>query len=147
LQQLAERFAGSDPGKARRFAEEAAVQSRTVRMPERAAALAEAGALLARVGQPDAGRKLIEEATAAVSGIGVTQRQAYVRGRVAGALAPFDLERALALVEPMTEPSDQVRYTAFIASAIAARDPARAVALADGIAEKDNSSTSLTIKT
>jgi hypothetical protein len=115
-------------------------------MPERAAALAEAGAVLARAGRPDAGRKLIDEAAGAAGGIGVTDRPAYVRGRVAGALAPFDLKRALDLVEPLPEPRDRVRYTAFIATAIAASDPTRAIGLADRIAETDTSSTSLTIK-
>jgi hypothetical protein len=51
----------------------------------------------------------------------------------ARALAPFDLQRAQALLAPCKAPSDKERYNAFLASAIAATDPKRAVALADAL--------------
>ena len=62
LQRLAERFADEDRAKALRFAEESAVQARAMDQPDRAGALANAGAVLVRLGRDDAGRKLIEEA-------------------------------------------------------------------------------------
>ena len=50
LQQLAERFAGEDGAKALKFAEEAAVQARAMEQPDRAGAMAKAGAVLVRSG-------------------------------------------------------------------------------------------------
>ena len=145
LQSLAERFAGSDRDKALAFVEEAAVQARAIEQPDRAGAMAEAGALLARLGRVEAGRKLIDEAAADAGRMGVAGRQDYARGRVAGALAPFDLDRALALIAPIQERNERERYTAFIANAIAATNPTRAVALADTM--EGNSSTPQTVKT
>ena len=62
MQELAERFAETDAPRALRFAEEAAVQARGLNQPDRAFAMAKAGAVLVKLGRPDAGRKLIDEA-------------------------------------------------------------------------------------
>ena len=62
LQALAIRFAETDPAKALRFAEEAAVQARGLKQPDRTTAMAHAGGVLVKLGRADAGRKLIEEA-------------------------------------------------------------------------------------
>ncbi len=133
IQHLAERFAPTDPQKAVLFAEEAAVRARALDQRGRSTALASAGAVLARLGRAEAGRKLIDEAAEAADRIAANGDQAYNRGLVAQALAPFDLKRALALIEPCKAPGDKERYTAFVANAIAATDPARAVAMADAL--------------
>src|SRR5262249_4666287 len=62
LQTLADRFAETDPKKALQFAGEAAVQARGLNQPDRALAMARAGAVLVKLGRLEAGRKLIEEA-------------------------------------------------------------------------------------
>ncbi len=131
LQKLADRFAPTDPRKALLFAEESALLARALDQPDRSSALAAAGAVLARLGRTEAGRKLIDEAVEAAARMGTDGDQAFHRGLVARALAPFDLKRALALIEPCKAPNDKERYTAMIAEAIATTDPARAVAMAD----------------
>jgi len=65
--------------------------------------------------------------------MGVDAQGAYARGAIACALAPFDIERALALIEPITSPEEHDRYTGSVASAIVESDPARATALASGL--------------
>jgi hypothetical protein len=85
------------------------------------------------VGRAEAGRKLLDEAAEAAARMGTAGRPAYDRGLVARALAPFDLKRALALIEPCKAANEKDRYTAMVAEAIAATDPARAVAMADGL--------------
>ena len=87
--------------------------------------------MLVQLGRDEAGRKLIEEAAEDATRLGTTVLDGYTRGVVAQALAPFDANRALALVES-TDSKD--RYTGFIAPAIAEKDTARAVALADAMA-------------
>ena len=51
LQKLADRFAATDPKKAQRFADEAAVQARGLNQPDRALAMARAGAVLVKLGR------------------------------------------------------------------------------------------------
>jgi hypothetical protein len=62
--------------------------------------------------------------------------EGYARGLVARALAPFDLDRALALVRPFRDARDKDRYTGFVAAGIAATNPDRAVALADALSQE-----------
>ena len=131
LQRLADRFAPTDPKKALLFAEEAVVRARALQQPDRAAALARAGTVLVQLGRAEAGRKLIEEAAEAATRMGTTVMDGYTRGVVAKALAPFDANRALRAVES-TDYKD--RYIGFVAAALAEKDPARAVALADAMA-------------
>jgi RNA polymerase sigma factor (sigma-70 family) len=132
VQQLADRFAATDVAKAMLFAEAAAVRARGLNLPERAPAMAQAGAVLARLGRAEAGRALIDEAAEAAAQLGTEKRPAYQRALVARALAPFDLERALALIEPTRgERSEKVAYLALVAGAIATTDARRAVAMAE----------------
>ena len=131
LQRLAERFSPTDPQKALLFAEEAVVRARGCPSPAapppwRGPANCSSDSAVA-----EAGRKLIEESARAATQLGTTIMDGYTRGVVAKALAPFDADRALALVES-TDFKD--RYTGFVAAAIAEKDPARAVALADAMA-------------
>ncbi len=130
LQRLADRFAPTDPKKSLLFAEEAVVRARALQQPNGAAALARAGTVLIRLGRAEAGLKLIDEAAEAAAHLGTRVMDGYTRGVVARALAPFDANRALALVES-TDSKD--RYTGFVAAAIAEKDTDRAVALADAM--------------
>jgi hypothetical protein len=127
LQRLAERFVETDPRKALMFAEETVVQGRSRPQPDRTWALAEAGEVLVRLGHAEAGRKLIDEAAADAARLNSAGLEGYARATAARTLAPFDLDRALKLVEP----SRESRYNTFIADAIAATNPDRAAALVD----------------
>lgn len=133
LQRLAERFAEEDRAKALRFAEEAVVRARGMEQPDRTGALANAGAVLVRLGKREAGRKLIDEAAASAARLGTDSWQAYMRGNAAAALAPFDADRALALIEPMKEANERNRYLGFAGSAVATTDSTRALAIAESM--------------
>lgn len=128
---LAERFAETDPKKTLPFAEEAARHARELVGPERFLAAAQAGALLRTLGQDRAGRVLIDEAAGPASALGVDGRAGYERSLIAQALAPVDLDRAVALVEPITGPRiARDRAFAMLAAAMARIDSKQAVALA-----------------
>jgi hypothetical protein len=134
LQELADRFAEADPRKAVRFAEEAAVQARGLNQPDRALAMARAGAVLAKLGRADVGRKLIEEAARDAAQLPTVNRASYYRGLVSGILAPYDVERALALIEPIrTENQEGHRNRARIAATIAATDTKRALEIVETV--------------
>ena len=134
LQELADGFAETDPKKALRFAEEAAVQARGLNQPDRALAMARAGAVLVKLGRGDVGRKMIDEAARDAAQLPVVNRASYYRGLVSGILAPYDVERALALVEPIkAENQEGPRNRARIAAAIAATDTKRAVELVETV--------------
>ncbi len=137
LQRLADRFAATDPKKSLLFVEEAVVRAAALPQPRRAAALARAGELLVRLGRAESGRKLIEEAAEAANRIGTKLMDGYTPGVVARALAPFDANRAVALVES-TDYKD--RYSGFVAVALTEKDTARAVALTDAMDGKTSSS-------
>ncbi len=107
-------------------------RARTLEPAERSAALAKAGAILARTGRPKDGRALIDEAVGIAERAGGDDIPALDRAAIAAALAPFDLNRALALLEPI-EAEDKDRCVALVARAIATSDPGRAVALADAM--------------
>ncbi len=134
LQELADRFAETDPKKALRFADEAAVQARGLNQPDRALAMARAGAVLVKLGRGDVGRKLIDEAARDAAQLPVVNRDGYYRGLVAGIVAPYDVDRALALVEPIkTENQEGHRNRARIAAAIATTHTKRAVELVETV--------------
>jgi hypothetical protein len=132
---LADRFAETEPKKAMPFAEEAAVQARVLNQPDRTMAIAQAGAVLVKLGRADVGRTLINEAARDASQLPTANRAGYSRAQVARILAPFDVERALALIAPIQDEGTQrtQRFRAFIATAIATTDTRRAVALVDTV--------------
>jgi hypothetical protein len=102
--------------------------------PDRALAMARAGAVLVKLGRGDVGRKLIDAAARDASQLPVVNRASYYRGLVSGILAPYDVERALALVEPIkTENQEGHRNLARIAAAIATTDTRRAVELVEKV--------------
>ncbi len=134
LQSLADRFAETDPKKAILFANEAAVRSRGLNQPDRTLAMAWAGAVLTKVGRADVGRKLIDEAAHDAAQLGTENRAGYYRGLVAQVLAPFDLKRALALIETIQDENEaKDRYRAMIATAIATTDTNQAIALVEKV--------------
>jgi hypothetical protein len=96
--------------------------------------MARAGAVLVTLGRADAGRKLIDEAARDAAQLPAARWPGYCRALVAGIVAPDDVERALALIEPI-EPENQEwhRNRARLAIAIAARDTKRAIALVDTV--------------
>ncbi len=134
LQELADRFTDTDPKKALRFAEEAAVQSRGLNQPDRALAMARAGAVLVKLSRADAGRKLIDDGARDASQLPIVARAGFYRGLVAGILAPYDVDRALALIEPIkSENQEGPRNRARIAAAIATTNTKRAVNIVETV--------------
>jgi hypothetical protein len=134
LQDLADRFAETDPAKAMPFAKEAAVQARGLNPSDRALAMARAGAVLVKLGRIDLGRGQIEEAARDATKLPTAGRDGYYRAVVAGILAPYDVERALALIEPIQVENDAGhRNRAMIAVALAATDTRRALALVETV--------------
>jgi hypothetical protein len=145
LVKLAERFVGEDPAKALKFAELAVEKARAMDLPDRAGALAKSGALLMQLGRKQAGLALVNEGAEAATKMGVESREAYARGNVAGALAPVDVDRALALVEPNKNENDRDRYFGFIATALAATDPKRALTVAGKIGDRTSAPQSVKV--
>jgi RNA polymerase sigma factor (sigma-70 family) len=137
FQELAERYSRRDRARSLLFADEAVARARELGPSRRAAALAAAGAVQARAGRAGAGRGLIDEAVGLIEHPGDEDIAAQDRAIVAAALAPFDLERALALLGPI-EAEDKDRCVALVARAIATSDPGRAVALADAMQGEGN---------
>ena len=130
LQRLADRFAPTDPKKALLFAEESVVRARAE--PARPHRRPGPGRDGARPARPDRGRTQADRR-------GRRGRRApgdRGHGRLhprrrRPALAPVDADRALALLEPL---HGNDRYAGFVAGSLAAKDQARAVALADAMA-------------
>jgi protocatechuate 3,4-dioxygenase beta subunit len=145
LQQLADRFLDSDHEKAKLFAAAAAARARALNQHQRTTEMARAGAALVKAGDPQAGRKLIEEAAGDAEKLGTSDRQGFVRGTVAQALALLDLQRALTLIEPITERRDKDRYIAFIIESISATNPEKALSLVESL--DANNSMPQTLKT
>ena len=110
------------------------MRSRGLNQPDRTLAMAQAGAVLTRLGRDDVGRKLIDEAARNAAQLGIENRAGYYRGLVAQELAPFDVKQALALIEPIKdENNEKDRYRAMIATAIATTDTNQAVALVEKV--------------
>ena len=140
LRDLTKRYARSGPAKALRFAEEttvrakalrfaeeAIVRARALEQPARTASLATMGGLVQQLGKEEVGRKLIDEAADMAAKLGADGRQQWVRGTAATALAPYDLPRALKLLEPIREPGPREQYLGSLAVALAPHDLPRAL--------------------
>ncbi len=135
LQELADRYAETDPKKALRFAASAAVQARGLNQPDRTLAMARAGATLVKLERPDAGGMLIDEAGRDAAELAIASRAGACREQTAQILAPYDLERALAIIEPLKAQHRNwwEANRAIFAAAIARIDTPRAIALADSV--------------
>jgi protocatechuate 3,4-dioxygenase beta subunit len=116
LLQTAKRLAASDAAKAIRFAEEAVVTARALNQPARTLALANCGLLVTRLGNQEAGRKLLEEAAEMAPQLPTGETQDYYLGRIAVALGSYDVERALKLLVAVKDPRERQRYQAKIAA-------------------------------
>lgn len=118
LSRLARRYAVSDHAKAMRCAEELALRGRAVDQPWRAAYLAEAGRVVIQAGNKNAGWKLLDEAGGMAAKFGSGLAYVFPRGIVARAMAPTDLKRALALLEPASLGAVADRFLGNVAMAI-----------------------------
>jgi hypothetical protein len=129
LLRLAERFRATDAPKALRFAEEAVPRARAIDIPDRLWMLAEANDLLAHLGRPAEGRKLLFETADAADKVGGERMHGYARGRVAVSVAKYDPDRAKALIQPIAAEHERSRWTANVAVRLAEHDTDGALAL------------------
>ncbi len=136
LRKLTRRYVASDRAKALRFAEEAVVRARAQEQPERTASLATMGSLVRQLGKEKVGRKLIDEAANMAANVGTDGRQQWVRGSVATALAPYDLPRALKLLEPIRDPNTREQCLGPVAIALAPHDLPRALEIVAKFSEQ-----------
>jgi RNA polymerase sigma factor (sigma-70 family) len=134
LQELADQFAETDPKKALAFAEKAAEHVGLVDQPNRTSAMAAAGAMLIKLGRTDAGRKLLDPAVHDAGLLPTENRPAYIRGEVARLLAPFDVQKALSLIEPIKDDGTENHgYRAWIAATLATTDTRKAIELVETV--------------
>ncbi len=130
LARLGRQYAASDPARAMRCAEELTVLARAVDQPWRAGYLAQAGALAVRLGKPDAGQALLEEAAEMVARLPSAPTNDAARGMVAAAMAETNLTRAEALLDPIPANNglDRFRGNVAVAGCLAYLDQALALA-------------------
>ncbi len=127
LKTLADSFATSDPEKAGRCAEEAVVRARSLDQPQRAVALAQIGSLATRLGNKEAGRKLISEAAEMAEKWTPSDRNRYMFGTLAAAVATDDLPRSLQLLDKIDDKNQRETYLANVAAAQDDIDKAEAI--------------------
>lgn len=129
LRKLARKFATSEPQKAWRFLEEAAAGAREGEGHNQAWALAMVGEAAIELGKPEAGKKLILEAADRAETCGASGFHTFARGRSAQALVRLDLERAVKIIEPITEPNERMRWFTNLAVRLVAEQPEKAFEL------------------
>ena len=130
---LADRIAASNREDALRLAEDLVFRARQEQPPNQIYCVAQVGRLLVELGQQQAGQRLLDEAFEAAERLGGTEREAFVRGFTAEQIAPFETDRALALIKPMQDSRAIIRHTGNVAVAICGRDLDRALELAQGL--------------
>jgi len=113
LEELIRDCLPDQPARALRLAEEAVVQSRALDDPLRSDCLLTIGQLVVEAGRRDAGSTLIQEAAHNAEALGSDGYDATVRQKAAARVAPYDLDLALRLVEPLGD------RTAFAYGAVA----------------------------
>jgi protocatechuate 3,4-dioxygenase beta subunit len=96
---LARHFADSDHEKAQRFASEAVIRSRNLDDPNRVLTLAESGALVWKLGNKEAGAKLVREAGDMAAKWASSDQREWQIGAVAKTIAPVDLPLALGIAK------------------------------------------------
>jgi len=138
LRKLGERFQATEPARGLRLAEEAVVKARALPLPNRVWHLAAAGDLVARLGQQVAGRKLLKEAEGLAEKLGTQGVQEVARGEAARLLAPYDLSRALLLLQPIKGQNSRNRWLSEMASQLARTDPKAALALVGELKEENS---------
>jgi uncharacterized GH25 family protein len=97
LMGLARHFAESDREKALRFASEAVIRSRNLDDPHRVLTLAESGALVWKLGNKEAGAKLVREAADMAAKWASSDQREWQIVTVAQTIAPVDLPSALGI--------------------------------------------------
>ena len=130
---IAQRWAADQPEKALRLTEEGIVRARGCDAGERAEALAAFGSLVVRLGQPENGRKLVEEAAEIAARLPLSPRTAVFRGHVARAVAAFDLKRALDLLEPIADRNQRHAWLPQVAAAASVNQSEQSRALWEGL--------------
>ncbi|MGD0518901.1 MAG: carboxypeptidase regulatory-like domain-containing protein [Thermoguttaceae bacterium] len=118
LYDLAKHFAQSDPEKAMRCAEEAVIRARSLDQPQRTASIAQMGALVMRLGNKEAGKKLADEAAEMADKLQPSERNDSVFGAVAAALAQNDIARAKSLIEKIPDKNRRDYYLADVAASL-----------------------------
>ncbi|MBM4047904.1 MAG: carboxypeptidase regulatory-like domain-containing protein, partial [Planctomycetes bacterium] len=101
-------------------------------VPRQTVDLAIAAGLMLQLNMPR-GHELLAEAAGKAKNFALTGWEAYARGVVAEQLCERDLEMAMALITPITDPIERPRHLENIAYRIAAKQPDRAKQLVDGI--------------
>ncbi len=138
LRKLGERFQATEPARGLRFAEEAVVKARALQLPNRVWHLAAAGDLVVRLGQQQAGRKILKEAEGLAEKLGTEGMQQVARGEAARLLAPYDLSRALLLLQPIKDQNPRNRWLSEMAGHLARTDPKAALALVGELKEENS---------
>jgi protocatechuate 3,4-dioxygenase beta subunit len=118
LKDLAKHFAASDPEKAMRCAEEAVIRARSMDQPERTVGLAQMGALVMRLGNKDAGKKLLDEAAAMADKLQPTDRNYSEFGTIAAAVAKSDITKAKSLIAKITDKNRHDNQLADVAASL-----------------------------
>jgi hypothetical protein len=118
LVDLAKHFASKDPEKALRCAAEAVVHARNLDQPDRTVRLARMGALVARLGNKEAGRKLALEAAETAAKWRLTDRTRWNLTFIAKAVAVCDVDRAVALLEKFSTTNERGRFVAELAATL-----------------------------
>lgn len=134
LAMLAARFAERDRVRATIFGEEAVANVKALPKDARPRSQAALGALLIDLGRADEGKKLVEEAVAALPAPSGAKFDAPDQippalMPVIAALARYDLKRAQKLAEPIQDPASREQALKSMAQAVARTDPARAMSL------------------
>jgi len=118
LRALAAHFAETDRAKALRCAEEGIVRARSLDQPSRTTELARWGETVTRLGNKEAGRKLVEEAADTADRWKPNGRYDQAYGAIAEAVAPHDAARAIALLKKISNQYYQQRYRMQVATAL-----------------------------
>jgi len=118
LRNLADHFAEKDKEKSLRFAEEGIARARSLGQPERTNEMVRWGQMVARLGNKDAAKKLIEEAADTSDRWKPNQRYDDTIGRIATAIAPYDSARAVAMLKKLSNEYYQQSYRGQVALAL-----------------------------
>ncbi len=134
VHKIARRAVEISPDAARRHAEDWIFRLRQLEQPHQVYSVAQLGRLLIDLGQVEAGKRLLDEARETAERLGGSGLEGFARGYTAAQLAPFDIDAALKLIEPITDSREKIRYTANVAVEISRHDPDRAIAMAPTMA-------------
>jgi hypothetical protein len=121
------------------------VRARALDQPRRAGYLARTGRLVTRLGNKEAGRKLIDEAAEMAAKLGTGESQLSTRGEIAVAMASHDAKRALDLLEPLKGSNQRGHYLMYVAAAACTDNLDKALEIAGSMEEWNAATTRLWI--